>query len=433
MSKKVSASPFPIEVRARARQPLGMPPARFLRDYWQKRPLLIRAAFPDFRNPVEPDDLAGLACEELVLSRIVIEERCASTKTDSRVRGNDGQEQRSTDSRWTLRNGPFAERDFAKLPKSHWTLLVQDVDKWDADAAALLAQFDFLPSWRVDDVMISYAEDGGSVGAHIDQYDVFLLQGLGRRRWQISTDPAASKEFRADAELKLLREFTPTHEWILESGDMLYLPPGISHHGVALGPCMTYSIGMRAPSQAELIGDFIDHLVEAMPEEARYVDADLAPARSAGEIDETTIARVTRAMPWLRVGATEEPDAASIPASALRGWFGGFITRYRSAHAVAPNPRPLTDAAFARALKQNLRVQRNPWSRCAWMRAGRGAMLFVAGDSHTCSLRFAQAFCANVDFPVSAAVNGKDRCVLRALIDAGHLALVRPRRQRTAR
>jgi 50S ribosomal protein L16 3-hydroxylase len=272
----------PLEIIAAGDHLLGMPPARFLQHYWQKRPLLVRNAFAEFRNPVAPDDLAGLACEELALARIALHE----PKRD----------------RWTLRNGPFAETDFATLPKTHWTLLVQDVDKWDADAAALLAPFDFLPSWRVDDVMVSYAEDGGSVGAHVDQYDVFLLQGLGRRRWQVSTDPAAPRAFRDDAELRLLREFAPTHEWILEPGDMLYLPPGVPHHGVAIGACMTYSIGMRAPSQAELVGDFVDHLVEAMPEESRFMDADLSPARRTGEIDDAAIARVMRAMPWIEFG-----------------------------------------------------------------------------------------------------------------------------------
>src|SRR5690348_10259631 len=173
---------YPIEVRADLRQPLGMPAARFLSDHWQKRPLLIRNAFPDFVPPLRPDDLAGLACEELALSRIVLRD-----------------EKRDT---WSLRNGPFTESDFAALPASHWTLLVQDVDKWDGDVAALLDHFTFLPSWRIDDVMVSYATDGGGVGAHLDQYDVFLLQGIGKRRWRISTDPHAPPDFREDSELK---------------------------------------------------------------------------------------------------------------------------------------------------------------------------------------------------------------------------------------
>ncbi|NCT68065.1 MAG: cupin domain-containing protein [Rhodanobacteraceae bacterium] len=406
----VSTTALPIEVHARASQPLGMPAARFLRDYWQKHPLLIRGAFANFKNPVEPNDLAGLACEELALARIVIEKKA-----------------RAAQSQWELRTGPFAEADFGKLPKTHWTLLVQDVDKWDADVAALLGHFAFLPSWRIDDVMISYAEDGGSVGAHVDQYDVFLLQGLGQRRWEIDGNPHAPKAFRDDVELKLLREFTPTHEWVLEPGDMLYLPPGVPHHGVALGACMTYSVGMRAPSQGELLGDFVDHLAEALPEEARYGDADLEPARQAGEIDDAAIERVTAALPWLRF-ATDGSAPGGVDPAALRTWFGQFITRYRSAHAAQPNPRPLTDAAFTRALAQDARVRRNPWSRVAWLREGRGARLFVAGEAHACSLRLAQLVGAEAEFALTdAPAAARDHAVLRALVDAGHFALLRPR------
>jgi len=497
----------PIEIRANGKQMLGMSPARFLRDYWQKRPLLIRGAFAHFENPVEPNDLAGLACEELALARIVIEEsaahrsptsfprkresmlnkpaagnRLASLRSDSRFRGNDVEKWRkdadkrrsdidkridapAPSSRWILRNGPFAESDFATLPKTHWTLLVQDVDKWDADVAALLQPFDFLPSWRVDDVMISYAEDGGSVGAHVDQYDVFLLQGLGRRRWQISVDPEAPKTFRDDTELRLLREFAATHEWVLEPGDMLYLPPGVPHHGVALGACMTYSIGMRAPSQAELLIDFAETLAERVPETSRLTDPDLLPSRGDGEIDDAALARVMAAMPWFRGGdQSSSPTSSSrrtpgsssllrkksdasqkqerigntdscsgtLDSSLLRTWFGRFITRYRSAHAVAPNPRPPSDAAFARAFEENARVRRNPWSRCAWTREGRDALLFVAGDAYPCSVRLARLVAAQSEFALSAApAAARDRAVLRDLVTAGHLALVRARRKRS--
>lgn len=182
----------PIEVRGTAAQPLGMSPARFLRDYWQKRPLLIRQAFADYTPPLQPDDLAGLACEDGVLSRLIVHDE----KRD----------------RWTVKSGPLQEADFAHTPKTGWTVLVQDVDKWDADVARLLEHFRFLPSWRVDDIMVSYAETDGGVGAHVDQYDVFLLQGIGQRHWAISTDPAAPKDFRTDVELKQLVQFEPTHE-----------------------------------------------------------------------------------------------------------------------------------------------------------------------------------------------------------------------------
>lgn len=421
------ASPT-FEIRARPGQPLGMSPAHFLRDYWQKHPLLVRGAFPAFEPPLQPEDLAGLACEELALSRIVVHD----PRRDA----------------WSVRNGPFAESDFAGLPKTHWTLLVQDVDKWDADVADLPGHFAFLPAWRIDDVMVSYAEDGGSVGAHVDQYDVFLLQGLGRRRWQVdsmriprnsphipvrASQPEA-EEFRDDTELKLLREFTPTHEWVLEPGDMLYLPPGMPHHGVALGACMTFSIGMRAPSQAELAGDFIDYLIESLPDDARYGDPDLVPGRGDGEIDEAAIGRVVSAMPWLKIADDPERGSAGgaggVAASSLRTWFGCFITRYRSAQVAAAPPRRIGDAALERARTAGASVRRNPWSRFAWMREGRNARLFVAGGMHECSIAFARAACSQMEFELATATTADDRAVLRTLLDGGHLALPRTRTSR---
>jgi 50S ribosomal protein L16 3-hydroxylase len=386
-----------IEADGARQQPLGMPPARFLRDYWQKRPLLIRGAFPDFQKAITAEDLAGLACEEAALSRIVLR----GTKRE----------------RWTLRNGPFSERDFAKLPKSHWTLLVQDVDKWDMDVAALLDEFAFIPSWRIDDVMISYATHGGGVGAHIDQYDVFLVQGWGRRRWRISTDPNALTEFRDDAELKILREFTPTHEWLLEPGDALYLPPGVPHEGTAVGNCMTFSIGMRAPAQAELLLDLAEFLAERLGEESRYVDADLLPARDSGKIDADAIARARRAL----------PQFAHVDKSLFVDWFGRFITRYRAAHEAAPLTRPLPSTQLAAKLPR-ARVLRNPWSRFAWMRNGRSATVFVAGTSYACAPALAHELCAQREH-VGAALarvcaDARGREVLTALVNAGHLRLV---------
>jgi 50S ribosomal protein L16 3-hydroxylase len=391
-----------IEVEAAPGRPLGMAPARFLREYWQKRPLLIRGAFPQFHNAIAPDDLAGLACEEGTLARLVLHD----PKRDRR----------------TLRSGPFRERDFARLPKTHWTLLVQDVDKWDADVAALLAHFAFLPAWRIDDVMVSYATDGGGVGAHVDQYDVFLVQGRGRRRWRISTDAHAPLEFRADSELKLLRHFSPTHDWILEPGDALYLPPGVPHDGVAVGECTTYSVGMRAPASAELIIDLAESVAEPMGEERRYTDADLAPARDSHEVDAAALRRVATAIADLR----DMNDAA------LRRWFGRFITRYRAAHEAMPPPRAITPARVAAKLPA-ARLLRNPWSRCAWARHGRGALLFVAGTSYRCPIALARTLCAARGIDGSALASGLDADgygLLATLINDGHWVLQRRRRGR---
>ena len=390
----------PLEVHGSAQHPLGMSPARFLRDYWQKRPVLIRHAFPDFQPPLQPDDLAGLACEEGALARLIVHDE----KRD----------------RWHVNSGPLGEADFTGTPNRNWTLLVQDVDKWDADVAALLEPFAFLPSWRVDDVMVSYAEDGGGVGAHVDQYDVFLLQGLGQRHWAISDDPAAPKAFRPDVELKQLVEFTPTHEWLLEPGDMLYLPPGVPHDGVAFaGPCMTFSVGMRAPSQAELTGDLADHIAERLPDDLRYTDPDLQPVTHVGEIDRATVGRLRRALPF----------AAALGDAMLVDWFGRFITRYRNAQVAAPSGKPLSAAALARKLTPGVQLLRHPWTRLAWSRDRATCTLYANGEAYPATPALAQALCAQRVLPLDNPPDDVDRALLLALVNDGHLRLHQPRRR----
>jgi len=391
---------LPIEVRGSARQPLGMPPAQFLRDYWQKHPLLIRNAFPDFVPPIQPEDLAGLACEDGALSRL--------------IRHDEARE------RWQVKSGPLSEADFAKTGDANWTLLVQDVDKWDADVAALLESFAFLPSWRVDDIMISYAEPGGGVGAHVDQYDVFLLQGLGQRHWAISTDPAAPKDFRPDVELKQLAQFEPTHEWLLEPGDMLYLPPGVPHDGVAFGgPCMTISVGMRAPSQAELTGDLADYLAERLHEEQRYADPDLTPAKAPGEIDAAALARLRRALPF----------AAALDEETLRDWFGRFITRYRNAQTPALPDRPVSEAALRKQLAAGARLLRHPWSRMAWSRGPSGATLYANGHAWPAPTALAKQLCAEREIVVDATPTAAAVALLLALVNDGYLVPRKARRR----
>ena len=437
-------NPLPIEVHANARQPLGMPPARFLRDYWQKRPLLIRNAFPGFVPPLMPDDLAGLACEELALSRIVLQEpskpsgsalargraergtRNPATRVHTAkapgpgFHGDDpSRHTHANQQNWTLRTGPFAESDFAALPESHWTLLVQDVDKWDADVAALLDRFDFLPSWRIDDVMASYATDGGGVGAHLDQYDVFLLQGLGRRHWSISIDPRASHDFRDDTELKLLKRFEPTHAWVLDAGDMLYLPPGVPHDGVGVGECMTFSIGMRAPSSSELLIEFAEQIAAALPESQRYADPDLRAAAEPGEIDAAALKRARNAL-GACVQAMDEATFAD--------FFGRFITSWRSAQVVAPPKRTLSAQALDAKLETRTFL-RNPWSRLAWRRMSRDAVLYVSGEQYSCPIAWARALgrarCLSGAELTTLPQRAAGVSVLAALIQAGHVAVRR--------
>lgn len=388
---------IPIEIDAAAGPfPLGMPPERFLREYWQKRPLLVRNAFPGYTSPLEPEDLAGLACEEGVLARLIQHDRA-----------RDG---------WSVRHGPFAEDDFPGLPDHDWTLLVQDMDKWDADLRALLDQFAFLPRWRIDDVMVSFAATGGSVGAHVDQYDVFLLQAQGHRRWQIDAGPNPPLDFRPDVELKLLQRFTPTHDWVLAPGDMLYLPPGVPHHGVAEDPCLTFSVGMRAPGAGELLADYADSLAAEAPDALRYADPDITPVADPNEIDTAALGRVEAALRQLRM---DDPDR-------LGDWFGGFITTYRSAVLpAAAEAAPPTEALEA-ALAAGGCLLRHPWSRMAWRQGADGhARLYAGGGMHLLDAGDARRLAAaeRIDAEAYARLSGPGRAALLALVGAGHYQL----------
>lgn len=229
----------------------GLTPKVFLRDYWQKQPLLIRDALPGFKGLLTRDALISLAYSEEAQSRLVVQRN----------------------GRWQLKHGPLDDRDFAKLPEKQWTLLVQDVNHFLPSARELLSKFRFIPHARLDDLMVSYAPKGGGIGPHFDSYDVFLLQGLGARRWQISAQ--LDDAFIEDAPLRILKNFYPEQEWVLEAGDMLYLPPKYAHNGIAEDDCMTYSIGFRAPSHEELMTQFLVFLQDRVSAPGRYADPDL--------------------------------------------------------------------------------------------------------------------------------------------------------------
>ncbi len=244
-------------------------PSEFLRDYWQKKPLLIRAAMPDFTGLLSQNELAGLACEDDVQARII----------------------QLKNKKWSVNNGPFDEADFAKLPKNDWTLLVQSVNHHLPEAADLLANFNFIPHARLDDLMVSYAPDGGGVGSHVDSYDVFLLQGTGKRRWKISSQSDLS--LVENTPIKILQNFKTEQEWVLEAGDMLYLPPQIAHWGIAeTDDCMTYSIGFRAPKTQELMHEFLNYLQDNIQTEGLYEDADLILQNHPAEISENMLNNV---------------------------------------------------------------------------------------------------------------------------------------------
>ena len=354
-----------------ARALLGMSAARFLREHWQKKPLLVRGAMPELRDPRTPEELAGLSCEDGVESRIV-RERGGSVP-------------------WEVTWGPHPESTFATLPDRGWTLLVQELNRHVPEAALLLEPFAFVPNVRVDDVMVSYAAPGGSVGPHLDSYDVFLVQGCGRRRWLYNTRPTKDAHFREGLDLRILESFRPDAEEVLEPGDMLYLPPGFAHHGVAVTPCLTYSIGFRAPSFGEMWKAFAAH-VAAQPGAAGpslLVDPRLAPAANPGAIPPALLARVRDAVR----GLPSDDDA-------IDRFFASFATRLAPGHELtAPRKAPSADAVMSR-LRRGDRVVRSEEGRWAFLPRRRGGLLlYVAG--------------VELEVPAAAAELARARCAAR--------------------
>jgi len=319
----------------------GATAARFLRRYWQKRALLIRRAMPQLGSIVAWSDLVALAGRDDVESRLVLREG----------------------RRWTLAHGPFARADLRRLPERNWTLLVQGLNLHVAAADALLRRFSFIPFARLDDVMVSHAAPGGGVGPHFDSYDVFLLQGAGRRRWRISRQ--RDLELKPGLPLKILARFRPQHECVLERGDMLYLPPEVAHDGVAIEACMTYSIGFRAPSAQDLGTGFFDWLRDRMALDGRYRDprlaASLEPARIGRDLQDYAV-RALAALTW---------DERSIAR-----FLGEYLTEPKPAVTFAPPRRPLALSSFAaRAAKRGLRLDSR--TQLLYDRAH----LFINGDT----------------------------------------------------
>ncbi|MFT5781382.1 MAG: 50S ribosomal protein L16 3-hydroxylase [Pseudomonas sp.] len=325
----------------------GLTAREFLRDYWQKKPLLIRQALPDYESPISPDELAGLALEEEIESRLVIEHGSQP---------------------WELRRGPFAEDDFKNLPERDWTLLVQAVDQFIPEVAELLENFRFLPSWRIDDVMISFAAPGGGVGPHYDNYDVFLLQAHGQRRWKIGQMCDAESAVLEHADLRILADFTETDEWVLEPGDMLYLPPRLAHYGIAEDDCMTYSVGFRAPSAAEVLTHFTDFLSQFLTNEERYSDADIVPCSDPHQIQRDSLDRLKSLL-------NEHMNDERL----LLTWFGQFMTEPRYPELIA-GPELAEDDLLA-SLSDGAVLVRNPSSRLAWSEVDDDLLLFASGQS----------------------------------------------------
>ena len=303
----------------------GLSPQTFMRRHWQKKPLLVRQAVPGGIDLVTRAQLMALAAHEEVESRLVVRRA----------------------GRWTLRQGPLARSALPPFKQPHWTLLVQGLDLHLPAARALLDRFRFVPDARLDDVMVSFATDGGGVGPHVDSYDVFLLQTQGQRRWRISR--SRSPEFVPDVPLKILARFEPEQEWLLSPGDMLYLPPGWAHDGVAEGECMTCSIGFRAAGRDELAREVVQRMLDGADPDERgplyrdpALEASTEPGRIPSALQSFAATAVARLLADPKALACALGEVLSEPKRGV--WFD------------ASAPAPLADTSGGVSLDQRTRA-----------------------------------------------------------------------------
>ncbi len=318
----------------------GLSSARFLKQYWQKTALLVRAAIAGFSGLLSPRELIELACNDQVQARVVVQRRA----------------------RWDVYHGPFHTRFFRQLPTRGWTLLVQDVNHVLPAGRALLDRFNFIPYARLDDLMVSYAPPGGGVGPHFDSYDVFLLQGLGKRRWQISRQ--TDLDLIPGTPLKLLADFRVEAQWVLHPGDMLYLPPNCAHNGVAIDECMTYSIGFRAPAWQELGEAFLAYLQDNLAVEGVYADPGLAPVSNPARISREMIAHAARELSRVRWRQAD-----------VTRFLGCYLTEPKAHVLFFPPRRALSLHAFSRQVhRRGVRLDLKSQMLYA------GTQLFINGE-----------------------------------------------------
>ena len=343
----------------------------FLRDYWQKKPLVIRGAFADFEMPFDAGELAGLALETDCPARIILEKGLAPENRP-----------------WTVQYPPFTDESFTNTPETHWTFLVNDLERYYPELGNLIEPFRFIPDWRIDDLMVSYAADQGSVGPHVDAYDVFLIQGEGKRRWQVVTDKEYPKELLPDSQLAVLNNFDSDTEWLLDKGDMLYLPPNMPHHGIAEGECMTFSVGFRAPDTLGLAQSWLesfnnddkDAKTKAIITK-RFNDAERKIQKSSGEIAAEDIQKLSSLI----------MDLVKNQEQQLPIFLGNYLTETK-------NSEVDDEGVISSKLSKKADYERQSWTRIAYIEdvQNKNIHLFAAGQHVTLpqSERAAiQAFC----------------------------------------
>jgi len=335
----------------------------FLNQYWQKKPLLIKRGFSDFKDPLDANELAGLAMEDSIESRIIT---------------NHNQQ-------WQSHQGPF--ENFEILTDEHATLLVQSVDHWHPEAAQLLEPFRFIPNWRIDDLMISYSTPGGGVGPHLDQYDVFIIQGEGKRHWRVGLPDASLKQFAQNKSLLQVEAFTAVIDCVLEPGDILYIPPGCPHEGCAIENALNYSVGFRAPNQQDLLSSFADHIIDTESGQKRYTDHTLTLRDSKGELTQSEVDKVKTLMQ-----ALIEND------SLFKNWLGNTLSQPKHDMDLAPEETPFSSAEIMQQLESDMTFERLGGTRAIYQCMESELLLSVNGENYPLPLSDLKAVKQLTDF-----------------------------------
>ncbi|MDN0117640.1 cupin domain-containing protein [Yersinia frederiksenii] len=349
----------------------------FLQRYWQKRPVILKRGFKNFIDPLSPDELAGLAMENEVDSRLVSHE----------------------DGSWQVSHGPF--ESFDHLGETNWSLLVQAVDHWHEPAAALMRPFRPLSDWRMDDLMVSFSVPGGGVGPHFDQYDVFIIQGTGRRRWRVG-EKTEMKQHCPHPDLLQVGPFDAIIDEEMEPGDILYIPPGFPHEGYALENALNYSVGFRAPNARELVSGFADYVLSRELGSYRYSDPDLQLREHPAEIKSQEVDKLRAMM----LDLVQQPED-------FQSWFGEFISQSRHELDLAPPEPPYQAGDIYELLQQGEELQRLSGLRVLRI----GQQCFANGELiDTPHLQAADALCQH--YSIDAAKLGE------ALEDPSFLAML---------
>ena len=326
----------------------GLTKQQFLDQYWQKKPLLIKGGFNDFVDPLSAEELAGLAMEECVESRIVTNHQ----------------------EKWQAHHGPF--EDFSLLTDNHATLLVQAVDHWHPEAAGLLTPFRFIPNWRIDDLMISYSTPGGGVGPHLDQYDVFIIQGKGKRHWRVGLAQQTLNEVIPCKDLLQISQFEAVIDTVLEPGDILYIPPGSPHEGYAIENALNYSVGFRAPNQIDMLSSYSDYLIDHELGKQRYSDPDLLITDSIGELTQSELTRI-QSLLMSQIQDTEQ----------LQNWLGQFLsTAKHEMDLVAPDEQFSPDEIKDVCQSEDIILRRVGGLRAIYQLQPNSLLLSINGNNY---------------------------------------------------